>query len=134
MNLEHLLRESVGRYRALLHLQAEVNDALKKARPNEIEELAEHLEQLQLQAEKVDLPLLPLLEQSWPAVADSPLFQERKELLEECTRQIRLLLAGAEAGKAVAAAELLQLREVRTAMSGYESGGRERGEVVRRQV
>jgi hypothetical protein len=134
MNLEHLLRESVGRYRALLHLQAEVNGALKKARPDEIEALAEHLESLQQQAARVDLCLLPLLEQAGETAAASPLFRERQALLEECARQIRLLLPGAEAHKAVFAAQLMQLKEGRAALAGYESGERNRGNSVNRQV
>lgn len=134
MNLEHLLRESVGRYRALLVLQSEVNDALKKARPSEIEALAEHLGSLQQQAAKVDLCLLPLLEQEGEAAAASPLFHERQALLEECARQIRMLLPGAEAGKAVVAAELMQLKEGRTALAGYDSGERDRGNRVNGQV
>jgi hypothetical protein len=128
------LRESVGRYRALLVLQGEVNDAMKKARPDEIEELAEHLRSLQEQAARVDLCLLPLLEQAGEAAAASPLFRERQTLLEACARQIRLLLTGAEAGKAMAAAELLQLKEGRTAMAGYESGGRDRGNMLNGQA
>lgn len=134
MDLEHLLHESVDRYRALLNLQLEVNGELAKARPDEIEELAEHLESLQRQAEKVDCTLLPLMQQVGAEIATHPLFQERKVLLEECARQIGLLLPAAEAGKAMAAAELQQIREGRTAMAGYEVGGRERGNTLNGRV
>lgn len=130
MNLEHLLRESTERYRALLLLQVEVNDALKRARPDEVEDFAEHLDSLQRQAEMVDHNLLPLLEKAGAGVATHPLFQQRKVLLEECAQQIGLLLSSAEAGKAVAAAELLQVREGRTAMAGYESGDSDRGKML----
>jgi hypothetical protein len=45
-----------------------------------------------------------------------------------------MLLPGAEAGKAVVAAELMQLKEGRTALAGYDSGERDRGNRVNGQV
>jgi hypothetical protein len=134
MNLDYLLRESVNRYRSLLHLQWEVNEMLKGSLPTEIEAYAEHLEERQRQVMTVDLALWPLLRQEGAAVAANPLFRERQALLEESARQIGLLLPAAAAGKAMVAADLLQIKEGRTAMAGYESGGRERGNMVSGQV
>jgi len=134
MELEHLLQESIGRYRALLHLQGEVNEALKKARPDEIEALAGQMESLHRQAGEIDRSLLPLLRREGEAAASHPLFRERQELLQECARQLSLLLPKAEAGKAVGAAELVQIKEGRAAMAGYGFGGRARGNRMNGQV
>ncbi len=134
MTLDQLLMESIERYRALLILQEEVREALHKAPPVEIEALAEHLEALQRQAEKVDLALLPVLEKEWDSVTAGPLLRERMTLLGECAQQIQLLLGEAQAGRAVTLAELVQVREGRAAVAGYQGEERSRGDRVRSQV
>lgn len=134
LNLEPLLRESIGHHRSLLHRQQAGGAALKLARPSEIAALAAELVQLQQQAAKVDQTLLPLLAAADASIVTSPLFQERLKLLAASTEEIRLLLAGAEAGRAVAGAELQQFKVGRTALAGYNPGGRDWGKGGRGQA
>ncbi len=134
MHLEALLRESVDRYRTLLHLQWEMNETLKQAQAEEIVAFAGRLEAMQRQVTEVDRSLLPLLEKQWEEVAATSLFRERQALLEEYGRQVKLLLPKVEAGIAVRAAELLQIRKARVAMAGYESGSGRREYTLCREV
>lgn len=134
LNLEPLLRQSISHHRALLHRQRAGRAALKLARPPEIAALAAELAQLQQQATEIDQILLPLLAAADAGIVASPLFQERRTLLAASVEEIRLLLAGAEAGQAVAAAELQQFKVGRTALCGYNAGGRVWAKVGRGQA
>lgn len=130
MDVERALRASIDRYRALLILQDEAFEALRRTRPTQIGDYIRHFDSLLREAEAVDRVLPPLLAEAGAAIASTPLFLERQRLLDECGRRIAQMLSAAEAVRALAVAELAQLREGRCALSGYESGTSARGRML----
>lgn len=113
------LQKSMQQYREIIEHADQLDSLLSKGNPEKLLEYTADLKALQHEAEMYDHELLQEMGQETTAWQAHPLFMERMQLLEQIVEMNNLLLPRARGMMSVTAAELTQLKEGRTAVSGY---------------
>lgn len=117
--LEEFLQRSVEQYRRLFAHAKQLEQLLSKNNPEQVQQHAARLNELQAEAAEHDKQLLAQIEQDTQRWQSHPLFQERQQLLEQIVNLNNLILPRIRGMMSVTAAELGQLKNGRTAFSGY---------------
>lgn len=117
--VEELLRKSIGQYRAIIEHAQQLEQFLAKGAPEQLRGYTARLNELQAEAELHDQELLAEMAAESSRWKAHPLFRERTQLLEQIVEMNHLLLPKIRGMMSVTAAELAQLKDGRTAVSGY---------------
>ena len=117
--LDNCLQKSIEQYRKIVEHAQQLEQLLVKADADQLQVYIARLNELQAEAGLHDRQLLEdfaLDSARWQA---HPLFQQRMQLLEQIVEMNDLLLPKIRGMMSVSAAELVQLKDGRTAVSGY---------------
>ena len=117
--MEACLQESIAQYQVILDHVKQLEGLLRNSKPEEIEAYTVRLNELQHEAGLNDHDLLAEIARDAAAWKAHPLFQQRMQLLEQIMEMNNLLLPRIHGMMAVTGAELAQLKDGRTAISGY---------------
>lgn len=120
--MEARLQKSIEQYRQIIEHAQQLDQLLTKGDPELLREYTAELQVLQAEAGLHDQQLLEeigLDSTRWQA---HPLFQQRMQLMEQIVEMNNLLLPRVRGMMSVTAAELGQLKDGRTAVSGYHPG------------
>lgn len=114
-----LLEKSNARYQAVLEHARLLENLLVKGDPKDLAAYTARLNELQHEAGLNDRVLLEKIARDAASWKAHPLFQQRMQLLEQIMEMNNLLLPRIHGMMAVTEAELAQLKDGRTALSGY---------------
>jgi hypothetical protein len=117
--MTELLQKSIDKYRAIIEHAEQLDQLLGMADPEHLVAYTLRMKELQEEAGLNDQDLLTEIAQNLPAWRAHPLFRERMQLLEQIMEMNDLLLPKIRGMMSVTAAELVQLKEGRAAVSGY---------------
>jgi len=113
------LEKSINRYRQIVEHAQQLELLLTKGDPEKLKQYTARLQQLQEEAGLHDKSLLEEIGRDSARWQAHPLFRERMQLLEQIVEMNDLLLPRIRGMMSVTAAELAQLKDGRTAVSGY---------------
>jgi len=114
-----LLQKSIAQYREVLEHTQELEALLATGDPELLQRYTARLNELQQEAGLHDQQLLAEIARDRAHWQAHPLFQQRVQLLEQIVEMNNLLLPRIHGMMAVTGSELAQLKEGRTALSGY---------------
>lgn len=117
--MEEILEKSVVQYQRIIDHVQKLNAMLRQVEPDELQAYTEELQQLQDEASVNDQVLIEQFAGNVDVLSEHPLFDERKQLLEEIVAMNRLLLPKIRGIMAVVANELSQIKSGRQAVIGY---------------
>jgi len=129
--MEIVLRRSIQHYEQILTLLQTIDDSVGAADAAELLEYGETLAELQLQAEKIDLPLRAGMQGK---VETGELLQnllvDRERLLKGILQVNERITAKASGVKSLIAHEMGKLREGLSALNGYKQQQHTQGRIV----
>ncbi|SHJ68368.1 hypothetical protein SAMN02745165_02942 [Malonomonas rubra DSM 5091] len=117
--MDILLEKSLDQYRQIIEHAGQLEQLLSNGDPEQLRQYTMRLNQLQEEAGLHDQQLLAEIARDSARWQAHPLFQQRMQLLEQIMEMNNLLLPRIHGMMAVTGAELAQLKEGRTALSGY---------------
>lgn len=129
--MEACLKKSIEQYGRIIDHAGQLDHLLEKSDPDELRAYTLRLQELQDEAslhDRVFHELFPHHSTDWK---EHPLFMERSRLLEKIVELNHLLLPRIRGMMAMTAHELTQIKNGRTAMTGYQQTEPRRSRSVR---
>ncbi|MEZ4598763.1 MAG: hypothetical protein R2940_03120 [Syntrophotaleaceae bacterium] len=121
MELENLLQLSLQQYRDLLNKLEEIGGMLKKGQGDAVGVSLQGWMQLRDEAHLIDGRIADLLTAKPETPLPSSFLATKRSLMTDLADRCQEILTQATAHKALVRDELAQLREGRTAISGYKT-------------
>lgn len=130
-DLKRLLKQSVIEYALVSNCLDQIQKNLTGLEPEELVKSVEEMHQLQEQAKRTDRLVEEALARVKPGEAIAGLLHRRSEMMAQILEKNRLIFDQTSGILAAKAAEMGDLRQGQTAMSGYRSKTENAGRIFR---
>lgn len=117
--MDNSLQKSIEHYRRIIEHAQQLESLLTQGDARQLQNYTEQLHALQAEAGLHDREFLQEMSRNVEHWQAHPLFQQRRQLIEQILEMNNLLLPRIRGMMSVTAAELVQLKEGRVAVSGY---------------